>query len=140
MKILVLDKDLMERTVIQQVLQYNGHEIVPAENSETAMQLLQEGEIRFIIADRATTDIDEAQFIQRVRDAKAPYYIYILLRMAISPPLAQAQTITCTSRWFPSRSNPACRSANASSAWEITWCVPEIRSKRKRCSIRLRTS
>jgi two-component system chemotaxis response regulator CheY len=82
MKILVLDKDLMERTVIQQVLQYNGHEIVPAENSETAMQLLQEGEIRFIIADRATTDIDEAQFIQRVRDAKAPYYIYILLMTA----------------------------------------------------------
>jgi two-component system cell cycle response regulator len=79
MKILVLDKDLMERTVIQQVLQYNGHEIVPADSSETAMQLLQEGEIRFIIADRATTDIDEAQFIQRVRDAKAPYYIYILL-------------------------------------------------------------
>lgn len=79
MKILVLDKDLMERTVIQQVLQYNGHEIIYAENSETAMQLLREGEIRFIIADRATTDIDEAQFIQRVRDAKPPYYIYILL-------------------------------------------------------------
>ena len=79
MKILVLDQDLMERTVIQQVLQYNGHEIVVAEDSETAMQLLQEGEIRFIIADRATTDIDEARFIQRVRDAKPPYHIYILL-------------------------------------------------------------
>jgi two-component system chemotaxis response regulator CheY len=79
MKILLLDKDLMERTVIQQVLQSNGHEIIPAEDSETAMQLLREGEIRFIIADRATTDIDQAQFIQRVRDAKPPYYIYILL-------------------------------------------------------------
>ena len=79
MKILVLDQDLMERTVIQQVLQYNGHEIVTAENSEIAMQILQEGEIRFVIADRVTTDIDEAQFIQRVRDAKPPYHIYILL-------------------------------------------------------------
>jgi diguanylate cyclase (GGDEF)-like protein len=79
MKILVLNKDLMERTVIQQVLQYNGHEIVPAENSETAMRLLQEGDIRFIIADRATTDIDAAQFIQRLREAQPPYYIYILL-------------------------------------------------------------
>ena len=64
MKILVLNKDLMERTVIQQVLQQNGHEIVTAENSEAAMQLLQEGDIRFIIADRATTDMDEKQFIQ----------------------------------------------------------------------------
>jgi diguanylate cyclase (GGDEF)-like protein len=79
MKILVLNKDLMERTVIQQVLQSNGHEIISAENSETAMRLLQEGDIRFIIADRATTDIDETQFIQRVRAAQPPYYIYIVL-------------------------------------------------------------
>lgn len=79
MKILVLSNDLMERTVIQQVLQRKGHELMPAENSDIAMRLLQEGDIRFIIADRATTDIDEKQFIQRVRDAKPPYYIYILL-------------------------------------------------------------
>ena len=79
MKILVLNNDLMERTVIQQVLQRNGHEIIPAENSEIAMQLLQQGEIRFVIADRATTDIDEKQFIRRVREARPPYYIYILL-------------------------------------------------------------
>jgi diguanylate cyclase (GGDEF)-like protein len=79
MKILVLNKDLMERTVIQQVLQYNGHEIVPADTSEAAMRLLQEGDIRFIIADRATTDIDATQFIQRLRQAQPPYYIYILL-------------------------------------------------------------
>jgi diguanylate cyclase (GGDEF)-like protein len=79
MKILVLNNDVMERTIIQQVLQYNKHEIIPAQNSEAAMQLLQEGDIRFVIADRVTTDIDEKQFIQRVRDAKPPYYIYILL-------------------------------------------------------------
>jgi two-component system chemotaxis response regulator CheY len=79
MKILVLDKDLMERTVIQQVLQYNGHEILYAENSEAALQTLRQGEIRFIIADRATTDIDETQFIQRVREARPAHYIYILL-------------------------------------------------------------
>ena len=79
MKILVLNNDMMERTVIQQVLQRNGHEIIPAENSDIGMHLLQQGEIRFVIADRATTDIDEKQFIKRIRDAKPPYYIYILL-------------------------------------------------------------
>jgi len=91
MKILVLNKDWMERTVIQQVLQSNAHEIIPAENSETAMQLLQEGDIRFIIADRATTDMDEKQFIQRVRDARAPYHIYILL---ITAKLQETDIIT----------------------------------------------
>ena len=64
---------------MQQVLQHNGHQIVTAENSEAAMQLLQEGDIRFIIADRVTSDMDGKQFIQRVRDAQPPYYIYILL-------------------------------------------------------------
>lgn len=79
MKILVLSNDLKERTVIQQVLQSNGHEMLLAENSETAMQQLQEGGIHFVIADRVGTDIDEKQFIKRLRDAKPPYYIYILL-------------------------------------------------------------
>ena len=79
MKILVLSNDLMERTVIQQVLQRNGHEILSAETSDVAMQLLREGDIRFIIADRVTTDIEETQFIRRLRDAKPPYYIYIIL-------------------------------------------------------------
>jgi diguanylate cyclase (GGDEF)-like protein len=79
MKILVINNDLMERTIIQQVLQTNKHEIIPAGNSDIAMHLLQQGDIRFVIADRATTDIDEKGFIKRVRDAQPPYYIYILL-------------------------------------------------------------
>jgi diguanylate cyclase (GGDEF)-like protein len=79
MKILVLNNDVMERTIIQQVLQYNKHEIVTAASSEAAMQLLREGYIRFIIADRATTDIDEQQFIKHLRAAEPPYYIYVLL-------------------------------------------------------------
>ncbi|HQU37797.1 MAG TPA: diguanylate cyclase [Anaerolineales bacterium] len=79
MKILVVNNDLMERTVIQQVLQVNGHEVVIAENSDTAWKLLHSEEIRFVIADRSCTDIDERGFIRRVRDARPPYYIYILL-------------------------------------------------------------
>jgi two-component system chemotaxis response regulator CheY len=53
--------------------------MVLAEDSETAMLNLQEGGIHFVIADRTSTDIDEKQFIKRVRDVKPPYYIYILL-------------------------------------------------------------
>lgn len=79
MKILVLDKDIKERMVIQQALGQNGHELVAAEDTETAMQLLQLGGLRFVIADRVSTDVDEEQFIKRVRDAKPPYYVYILL-------------------------------------------------------------
>ena len=79
MKILVLNNDLMERTVIQQVLQVNGHEIVNAENSETALYLLQTGDIRFVIGDRSNTDMDEKAFIRKVRETKPAHYVYILL-------------------------------------------------------------
>jgi len=79
MKILILNNDLMERTVIQQVLQYNKHEIVTAGTSDAALQMLQAGDIRFVIADRITTDVDEKEFIKRVRETKFPHYVYILL-------------------------------------------------------------
>lgn len=82
MKILVLSNDLTERKIIQQVIEQDGHEIISAGNSEEAMQILRQGEIRFVIADRLTTDMDQKQFIKRVRDAKPPYYIYILLLAA----------------------------------------------------------
>ena len=79
MKILVLSNDVTERTVIEQVLHDKGHEVSGAEDSEGAFQRLKEGDIRFVIADRATTDVDDKLFIQRLRGAQPPYYIYILL-------------------------------------------------------------
>ena len=79
MKILVLNNDPKDRLVIEHVLEQGGHEIVIAENSQAAIQILKEGEVRFVIADRVTTDMDEKQFVKNVRDAKPPYYIYILL-------------------------------------------------------------
>ena len=79
MKILVLHNDLTERTLIEQVLLQNGHEVSVAGNSEEAFQLLQQGETRFVIADRTTTDMDERRLIQRLREADPPHYIYILL-------------------------------------------------------------
>lgn len=91
MKILVINKDLKERMVIQQALGQNGHEIVSAEDSETAMQLLQLGGLRFVIADRVNTDVDAKQFVKRVRDAKPPYYVYILL---LTPKVEETEITT----------------------------------------------
>lgn len=79
MKMLVLSNDETERAVIEQVLHTIGREAVTAETSDEAFELLQEGEIRFVIAGRASTDIDEGQLIRRVREARPPHYIYILL-------------------------------------------------------------
>ncbi len=79
MKILVLNNDVTERSIIQQVLQRNGHEVLTAENSQDAWRQLEEGQSRFVIADRTTTDMDEKQFIEHVRSAGWPAHVYILL-------------------------------------------------------------
>lgn len=79
MKILILNNDVMEMSVIQQVLQHSGHEVLLANNSNDAMQMLQEGEVRFVIVERDTTDMEEKQFVSRLRSANPPYYIYVLL-------------------------------------------------------------
>lgn len=79
MKILVLNNDLAERTLIEQVLTQDGHEVSITGNSDDAFQLLQEGEIRFVIADRETVEKEGKRFVQRVREVDPPYYIYILL-------------------------------------------------------------
>jgi two-component system, cell cycle response regulator len=79
MKILVLNNDLAERTFIEQVLQQGGHQVSLAENSDDAFQLLQEGEVRFVIVDRETVEKEGKRLVQRVREVNPPYYIYILL-------------------------------------------------------------
>lgn len=79
MNILVFSNDEMERTVIRQVVQHNGHEVITAGNSDEALQLLQKGGIRFVIVDRSTTDMDEKQFIKRLREIRTSQYIYVLL-------------------------------------------------------------
>lgn len=79
MKILVLSNDEMERTVIRQVVQHNGHEVLNAGDSEEALQTLRESGARFVIVDRNTTDAEEKGFIQRLRNARPPRHIYILL-------------------------------------------------------------
>ncbi len=79
MKILVLTKDLTERSVIQQVLQRNGHQVVMASDSQAAWDLIQSEGLRFVVADRTNTDMDEQRFIERVRSARLPAHVYILM-------------------------------------------------------------
>jgi diguanylate cyclase (GGDEF)-like protein len=79
MKIMVLNNDLTELGVIQEVLKNSSHELLAAENSQAAWDLLAEGDCRFVIADRASTDMDEKQFIPHVRSAGYPAHVYILL-------------------------------------------------------------
>jgi two-component system, cell cycle response regulator len=112
MKILVLNGDLAEQTFIEQVLQQNGHEVFLVDNSDSAFQLLQEGEIRFVIVDRETMEKEGRRFVQRVREANPPYYIYVLL---LTPQIQEADL--------------AARNAGADDFLRKPFEPPELRSR-----------
>ena len=79
MKIMVLESDPKEFNIIQQTLGGNRHSLVQIASSEQAWTAVQNSELRFIIANWDTSDIKQSQFITRVRAAKLPYPVYVLL-------------------------------------------------------------
>jgi diguanylate cyclase (GGDEF)-like protein len=79
MKILVLNNDPAERSIILQVIQSKNHEMLACENSMAVWSHLQAGEVRFLIADRTNTDMDEKHLIEHIRSGELPASVYILL-------------------------------------------------------------
>jgi diguanylate cyclase (GGDEF)-like protein len=80
MDILLINNDLMERSVMQQVLEHSGHTFRYVENAQEAWKLITEKEIRFIIADASDQEQSVHQLIQHIRsNPKLFGRIYILL-------------------------------------------------------------
>lgn len=80
MNILVISNDLMERSVIQQVLEHSDHKVTFIENAKDAWKLITENEVRFVIADASNQEQTVHQLIQHVRSNPNLFgHTYILL-------------------------------------------------------------
>ena len=80
MDILVISNDLMERSIIQQVLEHSDHKITFVENIKDAWKLITENKFRFVIADASTQEQGVHQLIQHVRSNPSLFgHTYILL-------------------------------------------------------------
>jgi diguanylate cyclase (GGDEF)-like protein len=80
MDILLINNDLMERSVIQQVLEHSGHKVTSIETAQDAWEIIAESRIRFVIADAANQEQNIDQLIQRVRSNQKLFgHTYILL-------------------------------------------------------------
>jgi two-component system, cell cycle response regulator len=80
MDILVINDDLMERSVIQQVLEHSQHKVRFVPTVREAWKLLTEQGFRFVIVDASREEGVVQQFIQHVRgDPNLPGHTYILL-------------------------------------------------------------
>jgi len=80
MDILVISKDLEERSVIQQLLEQGDHKISFVETLDKAFNLITDSGFRYIIVDESEQDQSVQEFIQKMRSTpNSAGQIYILL-------------------------------------------------------------
>ena len=68
MDILVINTDLMDRSVIQQVLEHSDHKVTFVGNTEAAWTLISDGHFRFVIADTTALEQQVKQLISQTRE------------------------------------------------------------------------
>jgi len=85
MDILALTTDLMDRSVIQQVLQHSGHQVTFVRNEEDAWRHVDEGAFRFVILDEERNEQGFQPLIEKIRAASASLgWVYIILLVSKS--------------------------------------------------------
>jgi diguanylate cyclase (GGDEF)-like protein len=80
MDILVIDDDLIECSIIQQVLEHQDHKATFVPSAREAWKLISEDSFRFVIADASREEGSVRQLIQHARrDPNPPRHTYFLL-------------------------------------------------------------
>lgn len=79
MKVLVLSSDGKTRSLIQNVLEKSGHEMVSVANMDEALKPIGSGQIRFVIADVEAENFDKQGLIQRIRSTIQPPLYFLML-------------------------------------------------------------
>jgi len=90
MDILVINTDLVDRSVIQQVLEHGGHQVTFVENAEDGWKLIADGHFRFVIADVSTQEQDIYHIIRQAHARSGSVgqtYFLILVKKGLSEQL-----------------------------------------------------
>lgn len=82
MRILIVDDDNDSRFLLMQTLRRLGHEVISAVNGVEAWEVLEREEIGFIISDWMMPRMDGLELCRRIRAARFPRYIYVILLTA----------------------------------------------------------
>ncbi len=84
MKILVVDDDEIALAVVKKILENDHHEVVLAEDGDTALEILKTTEIRIIISDWNMPRVTGIDLCRSIRSTPSDSYTYILLVTARS--------------------------------------------------------
>lgn len=79
MKILLVDDDPVARSIHSMLLHAQGHEVVEAADGEFAWQLVEKGQIAFVVSDWMMPNLAGVDLCRRIRAAEFEHYIYVIL-------------------------------------------------------------
>ena len=85
MKIMVVEDDLVSRTVLETTLKREGHEVITMTDGRTAWQSFHQDPVRVIISDWMMPHMDGLELCRRVRSRAQTPYTYFILLTAIDP-------------------------------------------------------
>ncbi len=84
MKILIVDDDLVIRTILRRHLQTWGYEVIEAHTGQVAWEILQKERPGLVITDWMMDGLDGPQLCRNVRAAGWESYTYVILLTARS--------------------------------------------------------
>ncbi len=79
MKILVVEDNLVSRTLLQKTLDNRGHEIVTAEDGQQALEILSRGGVKLVIADWMLPGLDGLDLCRKIRQNSDDGYVYFIM-------------------------------------------------------------
>jgi diguanylate cyclase (GGDEF)-like protein len=79
MNILVVEDDRISRALLQKTLEEWGYTVIPAENGQEALDLFNEGNVKFIIADWLMPVMDGLTLCRKIRSSSESGYVFFML-------------------------------------------------------------
>lgn len=79
MKILIVEDDLVSRRLLQKIFNDWGHEVLTADNGQQAWEIIQNENIRFVIADWIMPVMDGVTLCRKIRASEIQGYVYFVL-------------------------------------------------------------
>src|SRR5260221_14206244 len=79
LRLLLAEDELLQRKILERVLSRAGYVVETVTGGEEALARVLEGTFHFLITDWDMPGMDGATLCRRVREAKLPHYLYILM-------------------------------------------------------------
>lgn len=79
MKILLVDDDAVARSILSQLLCRQGHEVIEATDGQLGWDLVNRGEISFVVSDWLMPKLHGVDLCRKIRAAALDRYVYVIL-------------------------------------------------------------